>query len=70
MFWQGKRVTVTGGAGFLGTFLVKKLEELGAKEIFVPRREDYDLREIRATVRMLEWAKPDIVCPISSRNNE
>ncbi len=67
VFWQGKRVTVTGGAGFLGTFLVKKLEERGAKEIFVPKREDCDLRGTGATVRMLEQAKPDIVIHLAAR---
>ena len=42
-FWQGKRVIVTGGAGFLGSFVVDKLEARGAAEIIVPRSSDYDL---------------------------
>jgi len=42
-FWQGKRVVVTGGAGFLGSFVIEKLKEHGAADIFIPRIEDYNL---------------------------
>lgn len=44
-FWKDKKVTVTGGAGFLGRHLVKKLKELGVKDILVPRSKDCDLRK-------------------------
>lgn len=44
-FWQDKKVVVTGGAGFLGRYVVKLLEERGAKEIFVPCFPEYDLRK-------------------------
>lgn len=47
-FWNDKRVLVTGGAGFLGSHIVKKLKERGAKDIFVPRFQQYDLREREA----------------------
>jgi len=47
-FWQGKRVIVTGGAGFLGRVVVKKLKEHGASEIIVPRSADYDLTKLKA----------------------
>ncbi|MFZ1401910.1 MAG: hypothetical protein WAW03_02375 [Anaerolineae bacterium] len=36
--WRDKRVTVTGGAGFLGSFVVEKLRERGAADISIPRR--------------------------------
>ena len=45
-FWQDKRVCVTGGAGFLGSFVLEKLAERGAKDVFVPRIEDYNLVDI------------------------
>lgn len=43
-FWKNKRVVVTGGAGFLGLYLVKKLSELGVEPL-IPRSKDYDLRK-------------------------
>jgi len=42
-FWSSRRVCVTGGAGFLGSYVLAKLRERGAKEIFIPRIEDYNL---------------------------
>jgi GDP-L-fucose synthase len=51
-FWTDKRVTVTGGAGFLGQHIVKRLESFGA-EVFVPRRRDYDLTTLDACLRCL-----------------
>ncbi len=42
-FWTGKRVVVTGGAGFLGSFVIEKLKQHGAADIFIPRIEDYNL---------------------------
>ncbi|MEM7128357.1 MAG: GDP-L-fucose synthase [Chloroflexota bacterium] len=47
-FWHDKRVIVTGGAGFLGSFVVEKLMARGAGEVIVPRSEQYDLRKIEA----------------------
>ena len=44
-FWDGKRVIVTGGAGFLGSFVTARLAQRGAKDIFVPHVEDYNLIE-------------------------
>jgi GDP-L-fucose synthase len=51
-FWADKRVTVTGGAGFLGQHLVKRLESYGAK-VFVPRQRDYNLTTLDACLRCL-----------------
>ena len=65
-FWTNKRVTVTGGAGFLGSYVVKKLKERGCKEIFVPEIEDYDLRDRDAIIRMYEDSQPDIVIHLAA----
>ena len=46
VFWLNKRVIVTGGGGFLGSFVVQKLMQRGAAEIIVPRSQDYDLRRL------------------------
>lgn len=52
-FWRGKRAIVTGGAGFLGSVIARKLHERGADEIIVPRKADYDLRKLDAIRQLL-----------------
>ncbi len=52
-FWEDKRVIVTGGAGFLGSFVVEKLFQRGANEVLVPRSRDYNLTEREAVRRLL-----------------
>lgn len=65
--WSGKRVVVTGGAGFLGTYVVDALRRRGAPEPFVPRARDYDLVRLDAIERMLDAAKPDLVIHLAAR---
>ena len=52
-FWQDKRVIVTGGAGFLGSFVVEKLAARGAAEVVVPRSAEYDLTQLTAIEQLL-----------------
>jgi len=52
---------VTGGAGFLGSFVCQRLAELGVEELFVPRSSEYDLREKEAIVRLFQETKPTLV---------
>ncbi len=65
-FWTGKRVTVTGGGGFLGSFVVEKLRQRGATDIFIPRSKDYDLVQPAEITRMLQDAKPDVLIHIAA----
>jgi GDP-L-fucose synthase len=66
-FWRGKRVLVTGGAGFLGSFVVRRLHESGCDHVFIPRSRDYDLRTLEAVQRVLNDARPDIVIHLAAR---
>jgi len=59
-YWEGKKVIVTGGKGFLGSHITDKLRESGAKVIALGSR-DYNLVELSDTLRMMEDYKPEIV---------
>lgn len=66
-FWKGKRVVVTGGAGFLGTHLCANLGERGCKQVLVPRSLDYDLTKLPAIQRMYDDMRPDIVIHLAAK---
>ena len=59
-------MVVTGGAGFLGGYVVAALEARGARQVFVPRRERYDLRERDAIRRLFDDARPDVVIHLAA----
>ncbi len=66
-FWSNKRVLITGGAGFLGSFVVEKLRQRGCKDIFVPRRKDYDLVQMEAVRRIHKDTQPNMVIHLAAR---
>ena len=66
-FWPTKRVVVTGGAGFLGSFVVQQLREKGCRDIVVPRSRDYNLVQMEAVRRLYSESRPDIVIHLAAR---
>jgi GDP-L-fucose synthase len=62
-----KRVLVTGGAGFLGSFVTEELRRRGATEIFVPRSKDYDLVQMDAVRALYRDARPTLVLHLAAR---
>ena len=65
-FWETRRVIVTGGGGFLGSFLVERLRELGAQEVVVPRSDQYDLRDLSAVRRLFDEVVTGPMTPTSA----
>ena len=64
---KSKRITVTGGKGFLGSHLVQKLkEEKGCKNVSIADLPDYDLRDITNIKKMFDGQKPDIVIHLAA----
>lgn len=66
-FWRQQRVVVTGGAGFLGSFVVERLRARGCHHIVVPRSREYDLVDMSAVERLYRDASPDMVIHLAAR---
>lgn len=66
-FWSNKRVCVTGGAGFLGSFVVEKLSQYNPKEIFVPRKKEYNLVYREAVLDLINDSKPDVLIHLAGK---
>lgn len=65
-FWSGKRVCVTGGAGFLGSYVLEGLAVRGARDVFVPTIEEFDLVQPEVIRRMLHAERPDVILHLAA----
>jgi GDP-L-fucose synthase len=65
-FWRDKAVLVTGGRGFLGQHLLKRLRAINVGEIIAPAKDEYDLRERDQIVKLLETFRPDLIIHLAA----
>ena len=63
---ENARVLMTGGSGFLGQHLVRKISERGCKDIIVPRKAQYDLTREEAVEKLLSETSPEIVIHLAA----
>ena len=66
MTLAGQRIVVTGGAGFLGSFVVDALRARGI-DPFVPRSAEYDLVDPDSVRRLYEDARPDLIIHLAAK---
>lgn len=65
-FWSKRRICVTGGAGFLGSFVVEQLRMRGASTIFIPTIDEYNLVKSNDVDRLLDASRPDIIIHLAA----
>jgi len=63
---KDKRIVITGGAGFLGSFIIAALQARGCEHLFIPKVEDYDLTEHDNVKRMYDDFRPDLVIHLAA----
>jgi GDP-L-fucose synthase len=63
---KNKRIVVTGGAGFLGQHVVKKLKEKGYSEILIPRSKEYNLITESGITKMFNDMNPDYIIHLAA----
>jgi GDP-L-fucose synthase len=64
---KDKRITITGGEGFLGRHLIRKMKEKGYEHIYIADIPKYDLVKIKDIRRMYDDSKPDIVIHLAAK---
>ena len=65
-YFTDLRVLVTGGSGFLGSYVVDNLRRKGCKDIVIPRSKDYNLVENEAVIKLYRETKPDLVIHLAA----
>ncbi len=65
-FFKNKRIVITGGAGFLGSYIIEGLQKRGCKNILIPKIEDYNFVNLADCFRMYDDMKPDIVIHLAA----
>ena len=64
---SSKRIMLTGGAGFLGSFVAEKLKARGCKNVFIPKEQDYDLTSPTAIEAAFKASKPEVVIHLATK---
>ncbi|MFH1855862.1 MAG: GDP-L-fucose synthase [Candidatus Omnitrophota bacterium] len=61
-----KKIVVTGGSGFLGSYVIKKLRDNGCENVFVVKSQNYDLRKTDEIARLFKDTSPEIIIHLAA----